>query len=429
MESASRHRVVIVGGGFGGLYLARGLRDPRFLVTLVDRRNFHLFQPLLYQVATGGLSPADIASPLRKILKRQANAEVLLGEAVDLDPAAHRLILADGSLQYDTLVVAAGARHHYFGNDRWEALAPGLKTVEDATEIRGRILLAFEKAEREPDAERRHAWLTFVVVGGGPTGVELAGAIADLSRDTLRRDFRTIDPADARILLVEGSERILGAFPPDLSAWSEGVLARMGVSVTKRAAVVGISAGEVAIRRGDAIEEIQAGTVLWAAGVKASPLGEVLAEKTGARLDPAGRVVVERDFSLPGHPEVFVIGDLASYSHPTGRPLPGLAPIAMQEGRYVAKVLRSRLDDEAPPEFRYSDRGSLATIGRAAAVGMAGGMKFTGFLAWLVWLFVHLLYLAGFENRVLVLVQWAWNYFTRNRSARLITEARATREK
>ncbi len=414
-------RIVIVGGGFGGLHCALALKDHRFDVTLVDRRNFHLFQPLLYQVATGGLSPADIASPLRELLKHRPNVRVLLGEVTGFDVPSRRVVLADGVLEYDALVLAAGARHHYFGNEAWEPFAPGLKTIEDATEIRRRVLLAFERAERETDPALQLAWLTFVVVGGGPTGVELAGAIAELARDTLKRDFRTIDPALARTIVVEGQDRVLSNLDPRLSSWAGEALRKLGISVDTGARVVGIDAEGVNLKKGDAIERIPTRTVLWAAGVKASPLGGLLAAQAGASTDPAGRIVVGPDFNLPGHPELFVVGDLASYSHWKGKPLSGVAPVAMQEGRHVARVLEHRLDGEAPPAFRYFDKGDLATIGRAAAVGRVGRFRFTGFLAWLVWLVVHLFSLVGFENRALVLFQWAWSYFTRNRSARLIT--------
>ncbi len=421
MESRPPHRTVLVGGGFGGLYFAKALADPRFELTLVDRRNFHLFQPLLYQVATGGLSPADIAAPLRSLLKGHRNATVLLGEAVDVDVDARKVILAAGAVEYDSLILAAGARHHYFGNDSWESLAPGLKTVEDATEMRSRILRAFELAEEEPEPEKRRELLTFVIVGGGPTGVELAGTLGELARQTLRGEFRRFDPEEARVILVEGSSTVLSHMQAPLPARALASLGKLGVTVLLGSKVVELRPGEATVEMGGRREVIRAATVLWAAGVKASPLGAALASRAGATLDRAGRVVVDPDFSVPGHPEIFVIGDMASYSHATGSPLPGVAPVAMQEGRHVAKVLRSRLDGEEPPRFRYRDKGDLATIGRAAAVGKVGKFKFSGFPAWLIWLFVHILYLAGFENRVLVLFQWAWNYFTRNRSARLIT--------
>jgi NADH dehydrogenase len=415
------HRVVILGGGFGGLYAAKALRRAPVELTLIDRRNFHLFQPLLYQVATGGLSPGEIASPLRYVLRRSRNTEVLLGEVVDLDIAGRRVILRDGEAPYDTLIVATGSSHHYFGNDQWEPLAPGLKTIEDATEIRRRILLAFEKAEREPDAEARAAWLTFVVVGGGPTGVELAGALGEIANDTLRHDFRHIDPASSRILLLEGGGRVLPAYPADLSAQAEESLIRLSVRPMTDAVVTAIDEAGVTVRRGGQEERIATRTVLWAAGVAASPLGRILAERGGARLDRAGRVIVEPDLTIAGHPEILVIGDLANFSHQTGTPLPGVAPVAMQEGRYAAELVRQRMAGKTVAAFHYHDKGSLATIGRAAAVADFGRIHMHGMLAWLTWLFVHLLYLVEFDNRLLVLIQWAYSYITRNRGARLIT--------
>jgi NADH dehydrogenase len=415
---------VIVGGGFGGLHAAQGLARAPVDVTIVDRRNFHLFQPLLYQVATGGLSPADVAAPLREILKRQENATVLLAEVADFDLDGRRVILKDGEVPYDYLVVAAGARNHYFGHESWEKAAPGLKTVEDATEIRGRILFSFEAAEREMDPEARRALLTFVVVGGGPTGVELAGALAELARDTLRRDFRSIDPRDAVILLVEGGPRILHTFPPDLSAKAEESLRRLGVTVLAGRSVTAIREGEIVIASGGKEEVLRARTVLWAAGVRASPLGEVLARRAGLETDRGGRVSVEPDLTIRGRPEVFVIGDLAACLDEEGKPIPGVAPAAMQEGDHVARRIASSLRGETEPPFRYRDKGNLATIGRAAAVAVIGKLRFSGFPAWITWLLVHIVYLVGFENRILVLTQWAWSYFTRNRSARLITGVR-----
>ena len=415
------HRTVIVGGGFAGLTAARELSGAPVEVTLVDRRNFHLFQPLLYQVATGGLSPANIAAPLRSILKRQRNATVLLGDAVDLDVAGRRLLLSDGELPYDTLVVAAGVRHHYFGRPEWEALAPGLKTLEDATEIRRRVLLAFEAAEREEDDAARRAWLTFVVVGGGPTGVELAGALAEIARTTLLHDFRRIDPSQARILLVEGAERLLPTFAPQLSARAAVSVARLGVEVRTGARVVDVTALGVALETGGAREEIAARTVLWAAGIAASPLGALLARAAGATLDRAGRVVVGPDLTVPGHAELFVIGDLAAAVDASGQPLPGVAPVAMQQGAYVARLLEGRLAGRSVPPFRYRDKGSLAVIGRDAAVADLPFARLWGFPAWLVWLFVHLMYLVQFANRLLVFLQWALCYLGRNRFARLIT--------
>jgi NADH dehydrogenase len=416
-----RPRIVIVGGGFGGLHAARDLRACPVQVALVDRRNFHLFQPLLYQVAMGGLSPANIASPLRAVLKRQKNAEVRLGEAQDVDVPGRRVILEDGELPYDTLIVAAGARHHYFGHPEWEAIAPGLKTVEDATEMRQRVLFAFEAAERESDPDCRRAWLTFVVVGGGPTGVELAGALGELAHHTLRGNFRHINPATATILLLEGLDRILPTYPPSLSEKAVRALERLGVTVRTSTTVTALRGDLVSVRAGDRTEDIPARTVLWAAGVQASALADKLAQATGAALDRNGRIVVEPDLTLRGHPEIFVIGDMANASHQTGKPLPGVAPVAIQQGRYVAQTIQARLRGQSLPPFRYQDRGSLATIGRAAAVADLGWVRLSGLTAWLIWLFIHVLNLIEFENRLLVMLQWAWNYFTRNRSARLVT--------
>jgi NADH dehydrogenase len=416
------HRVVIVGGGFGGLTLARGLRHAPLAVTLVDRRNFHLFQPLLYQVATGGLSPANIAAPLRSILRRYQNVRVVLGEVVAIDVATRQVQLHAGQrLPYDTLVLATGARHHYFGHPEWEAVAPGLKTVEDATAIRCKILSAFEAAELESQPEKRLAWMTFVIVGGGPTGVELAGTLGELARFTLRHDYRSVNPAQARVFLLEGTERVLGTFSPKLSAKTIQGLNELGVTVLTGALVTDIRADGVTFKRGDQTERLATHTVLWAAGVAASPLGPMLAAATGVATDRAGRVEVGPDLSVPGHSEIFVLGDLASCRDAQGKPLPGVAPVAMQQGAYLANVIRRRLDGKDVSPFRYRDRGNLATIGRARAVADLGWLRLWGYPAWLVWLIVHLSFIVTFDNRILVLFQWAWNYFTRNRSARLIT--------
>jgi len=420
-NNKQKPHVVILGGGFGGLYAAQALRRAPVQVTLVDRRNFHLFQPLLYQVATGWLSPADIASPLRAVLKRQRNTQVLLAEAVDIDVVNRQVILRDGDLSYDILIVATGAQHHYFGHERWAEVAPGLKTIEDATEIRRRILFAFETAERTSDPAQIHAWLTFVIVGGGPTGLELAGTLGELARDTLKHDFRHIDPAAARILVVEGAERLLPSYPPQLSAKATAALASLGVQARAGAVVSDIQPGSVTIRSGEHNETILTHTVLWAAGVQASPLGRILATAVGAELDRAGRVIVEPDLSVLGHAEIFIIGDLAHCRTSQGHPLPGVAPVAMQQGRYVAQIIQQRFQGRSLPAFRYKDHGSMAIIGRAQAVADFGWLQFSGLFAWLAWLFIHLINLVEFENRLLVSIQWAWNYFTRNRSARLIT--------
>jgi NADH dehydrogenase len=422
MSLTPAHRVVIVGGGFAGLNAARALKRAPVQVTLIDRRNFHLFQPLLYQVATGGLSPANIAAPLRLIVQRQKNCEVLLGEVRGFD-VGKRLVHLDGTqLAYDTLIVAAGARDNYFGRPDWEAFAPGLKTIEDATHIRGRLLTAFELAEREADVNQRRTLVTFVIVGGGPTGVELAGTMAEIARHTLKHEFRHIDPSDAQIILVEAGERILAAYPPDLSQKAQQSLERLGVIVRTKTMVSDVAADHVMVNFGGTQERLPTQTVIWAAGVAASPLASALAEATGAKLDRGGRIVVEPDLSLPGHPEIFALGDMANYSHQDGKPLPGVAPVAIQQGRFVAKLIRARLQGRPLPTFHYRDLGNLATVGRSAAVADFGKLHVSGFLAWLLWLVIHLMNLVGFRNRLLVLVQWGWNYFTFDRSARLITE-------
>ncbi len=417
----SMHRVVIIGGGFGGLRTAQHLRRAPVQITLLDRCNYHLFQPLLYQVASGALSPANIAAPIRNVLKHQANVQVFLAEVVDFDVAGRRVLFRESAVPYDTLVVATGAGNHYFGHPEWEALAPSLKTLDDATAIRRRILLAFEAAERETDPTRRASWLTFVVVGAGPTGVELAGQLAELSRGSLRGEFRGYRPEEARIVLVEGGGRALPAFPDSLSARAEASLVRLGVELWSPALVTDIQPERVVVRRGAETVTLEARTVLWAAGVQASPLSRRLAEATRAQVDTAGRLVVAPDLTVPGRPEIFVIGDMARLDQTPGQPLPGVAPVAMQQGKYVARMIERRLRGDTLPPFHYHDRGNLATIGRHAAVADLGWVRFSGYFAWLAWLFIHIMYLVHFQNRILVLVQWAWNYFTRNRSARLIT--------
>ena len=432
--AGGEHRVVIVGGGFGGLHAARGLARAACRVTMIDRRNFHLFQPLLYQVATGALSPANIAAPLRSVLRRQKNTGVLLGEVTGFDLAAKTVQLRDGeAVPFDTLVIATGSTHTYFGHDDWAGLAPGLKTIEDATEIRRRVLSAFERAEREPDPGVRERLLTFVVVGGGPTGVEMAGAISELARRTMRFDFRAINPRDTRIIVVEGQNRVLGTFHEKLSTYALNALHKLGVEARLDCHVVGVHPDRVEVkadRPGAEVATIPTETVIWAAGVKASGLGKLIADAVGGvPTDRPGRVTVNPDCTVGGRPDVFVIGDLASLKGAEGKPLPGVAPVAMQQGEYVAGVIAARLKgDTSPPRpFKYWDKGSMATIGSAKAVAETGGLRLTGYLAWLAWLFIHILYLAKFENRILVLWQWAFNYVTGNRAARLITGENAGR--
>jgi len=408
-------RVVILGGGFGGLTAARALAKAPVAVTLVDRHNHHVFQPLLYQVATAGLSPGDIASPIRWILRRQENVQVLLAEARAIDTARRLVHLDVGDLPYDFLIVATGATHAYFGHDEWQAIAPGLKTLDDALVIRRRVLLAFEKAERTADPAERRRLLTFVVVGGGPTGVEMAGAVAEIARHALAKEFRSYDPGSARILLIEAGPEVLPAFPPELRRYAARALQQLGVEVVTGAAVTRLEPG--AVVAGD--RRIEAETILWAAGVAASPLGRSL----GVPVDRAGRVIVQPDLSIPGHPEVFVIGDLACFIGPDGVPLPGVAPVAMQQARHAARCIERTLRGEPRCPFAYVNPGNLATIGRARAVADFGRLRFAGWFAWLLWLFVHILKLTGFRNRLIVLVQWAWAYVTYQRSIRLITGA------
>jgi NADH dehydrogenase len=405
-------RVVIIGGGFGGLRAARSLAAAPVKITLIDRRNHHLFQPLLYQVATAGLNPADIATPIRRILRDQENVEVLLAEAQSVDMATKRVTLDAGSIDYDYLIVATGARHSYFGNEQWIPFAPGLKSIGDAVEIRRRILSAFEYAEREEDPEIRRAWLTFVVVGGGPTGVELSGALCEIAHHALARDFRRIDSKQAKIILLEGGPRVLPVYPPQLSEKAKEQMTKLGVDVRTDQRVTHIDADGVGI--GDV--RIATRTVLWAAGVMGSRLGRML----GAETDKTGRVLVNPDLTVPGHPEVFVVGDVANLKI-DGKPVPGVAPAAMQEGAHAAgNILRAIASQPLEP-FRYHDKGSLATIGRSAAVADLGKFKLSGTIAWLAWLFVHLLFLIGFRNRLLVMIEWAWSFVSYDRGARLIT--------
>jgi NADH dehydrogenase len=419
----SGESIVIIGGGFGGLEVALSLARSRQRVTLVDRCNYHLFQPLLYQVATGGLSPGDITSPMRAVLKKSPHTRVLMGEVVDILPDERRVVLRDGEIGYDRLVVATGVRHHYFGNDDWECNAPGLKTVEDALEIRRRILRAFEAAERTEDRRARAGLLRFVIVGGGPTGVELAGAIGELANSTMKHEFKSIDPGEARILLIEGTDRVLPPYPPSLSRKAARSLEKLGVTIVTGAMVTSVDPTGVTYEKNGEQHRLASRTKLWAAGVQASPLGGLLAQRTGASLDRAGRVRVRPDLSIEGHPEILVIGDLASLDGRDGNPLPGVAPVAMQQGRYAAGRLAGKIPPSRP--FSYRDRGSLAVIGRNAAVAVIARLRISGFPAWLLWVFVHIAYLIEYDNRILVLTQWAINYFTRKRGARLITnEAR-----
>ncbi|MDJ0801071.1 MAG: NAD(P)/FAD-dependent oxidoreductase [Calothrix sp. MO_167.B12] len=421
VDNQPPHHVVIVGGGFGGLYAAKALANTSVKVTLIDKRNFHLFQPLLYQVATGTVSPADISSPLRSVLSRSQNTQVLLGQVNHIDPEAQTVMVGKEAISYDSLIVATGAKHSYFGKDEWEEFAPGLKTVEDAIEMRRRIFMAFEAAEKETDPEIRARWLTFVIVGGGPTGVELAGAIAELAYNTLKQDFRKIDTSEAQVILLEGLDRVLPPFAPELSQEAAKSLEKLGVNVQTSTFVTNLENDIVTMKQGDVVKQIAAKTVLWAAGVKASPVGKALHSSTGVELDRAGRVIVGPDLSIPGYENIFVVGDLAHFAHQNGKPLPAVAPVATQEGEYVASLIQKRLSQETLPPFNYVDRGSLAVIGQNHAVVDLGFIKLKGFLAWLFWLLVHIYYLIEFDNKVVVMTQWIWNYFTRNRGARLIT--------
>ena len=426
-ERTGRHRVLVVGAGFAGLYAARNLgKAAEVDVTVVDRRNFHLFQPLLYQVATGALSPGEIAQPLRSILRRNRNTSVLLGEAVRLDPVNRQVVLSDGGpLDYDTLIVATGARHSYFGHEDWAPSAPGLKSIEDALEIRRRILVAFEAAEREHDDERRGEWMTFLVVGGGPTGVELAGAMGEIANDTLRNDFRSIFPPESRIVLLEAMDRILPTYPAPLSRAAVRQLERLGVRVRTGTKVVGVDEHSVTVEEAGVTERIPAKTVLWAAGVQASSFAGAVATALGIEADRSGRLPVEPDLTLAGHPEIFVVGDLAIAKRPDGRPVPGVAPAAIQEGTYAAKTIVRRIRGESAAPFKYRDKGDVAVIGRLRGIanipwlGPFGRLR--GFVAWVMWLTIHIFYLIGFANRIVVVIRWAWSFFTRGRSTRLIT--------
>jgi NADH dehydrogenase len=434
------HRVVIIGGGFGGLQAAQGLKRANVEITLIDRRNFHLFQPLSYQVATGALSPGEVAYPLRSAFKRNDNVRVLLAEVAGFDLEQRQVLLdpvgdlpAPDPVPYDTLIVAGGSHYSYFGHDEWSEHAAEVKSLESALTVRSRILAAFEAAELEPDPERREEWLTFAVVGAGPTGVEMAGQIAELARDTLRGDFRSADPGSGRVVLVEAADRVLTGFPESLSAKAERSLRKLGVTPVLGTTVVDVDEDGITVEDADgATRRIRARTVVWAAGVTASGLASKLAELTGAEQDRAGRVTVEADLTLPGHPEVFALGDMVRVRAADGTPvtLPGVAPTAMQQGRYAAKAIRARLNGRTAKPFRYRDKGNLATIGRAAAVADLKGVRLSGMLAWVTWLLVHLFYLVGFQNRLLVLIRWTIGFVTRGRGTRLITgrAARAVAE-
>ncbi len=415
------HHIVVLGGGFGGLYAAKILSEGKVKVTVIDKRNFHLFQPLLYQVAAGWLSPGDIASPLRVVLSDYQNTYVLKAEVTDIIPKEKKVIFRDGEITYDTLIVATGSYHHYFGHDSWAQTAPGLKTVEDALEMRRKILLSFEAAERETDPEKQKEWMTFLIIGAGPTGVELAGTIGELTRTTLKDDFRNINTEDAKIILVEGLDQILPTYPKKLSAKAEKFLKKLGVTIKVNTMVTDINGSNAIISRNGNSETIQSRTILWTAGVKASSLGKALSENTGAELDKSGRVVVNPDLSVPGHPNIFIVGDLAHLSLEGQEPLPGVATVAMQEGKYVAKLILNRLKGKETKPFKYEEKGNLAVIGTNSAVADLGKFQFAGFFAWLVWAFVHIRYLIEFDSKVIVLFRWSWNYFTRKRGVRLIT--------
>jgi NADH dehydrogenase len=421
-------KVVIVGGGFGGLSAAQHLNSDLVDVTLIDRRNYHLFQPLLYQVATGSLSPGEIASPLRGVLSRQKNTRVWLGTVVDVDTDSKRVFLEDGAIiPYDSLIIAAGSQTSYIGHNEWQELAPGLKSIEEATTIRHKILYAFEVAERISDPEQRRAWLTFVIVGAGPTGVELSGAIAEIARQTLKNDFRSIKPEEAQIILLDGGPRVLMSFPDNLSGKASRSLAKLGVQIRCGAMVKHVDEEGLTIEADKQTHPIAAKTVVWAGGITASPLGKILASHTKAETDKAGRVKVNPDLTIPSYPDIYVIGDLASALDRNGKPLPGLAQVVMQGGAYAAKsILRKVKGQSELPPFRYFDKGSLAVIGRASAVADVFGAHLSGFGAWLVWVFIHLMYLVTFQNRVLVFIQWALQDLTFSRGARLITGRAAT---
>ncbi|MBN2009965.1 NAD(P)/FAD-dependent oxidoreductase [candidate division KSB1 bacterium] len=416
-----KQHVVIVGGGFGGMYAAKSLARANVQVTLIDRRNFHLFQPLLYQVATGGLSPGDIAYPLRTIFNHDDNIQVIHAEVIDIDPLQKKVILRDGEVAYDTLILATGSTDHYYGNAHWAEKAPSLKSVEDALDIRRRIFLAFEAAERTIDENERRAWLDFVVVGAGPTGVELSGAIAELAHRTLRKDFKNIDTASANIYLIEGLDRVLPTYPKSLSVKTKRELEKRGVQIKTGTLVTNIQDGMVSMKSGEQRDIITTNTVLWAAGVKASDMGKIVERRIGIATDKSGRIPVTEYLQLPTHPDIYVIGDLALVKDKHGNPLVGLGAVAMQQGRYVGRSIKKHVQGKHVSQYRFHDRGKMAFIGLNSAVVDIGPLHFNGFFGWLFWLFVHIYFLIGFDNKILVMTQWAWNYFTHKRGARLIT--------
>jgi len=422
------HRVIVLGGGFGGLSAVQRFKRAPVEVILIDRRNFHLFQPLMYQIATGSLSPGEIAAPLRGVLSRQKNTQVLLGEVSDIDPASKKIQLLDGAtFDYDSLIVATGSQTSYYGNDSWREWAPSLKSVEEATAIRHKILYAFERAERAATHEESRAWLTFVIVGAGATGMELAGALAEIANETLKNDFRHINPQEARILLVEGGPRVLPSFPEDLSAKAERLVTKLGVEVMKGVMVTSIDANGVAFRRGDKTESLAAHTELWAGGVETTTFGKKLAQRTHAETDKSGRIKVNPDLTIPNYPDIFIVGDLAHATDKDGKPMPGVAQVAIQGGAFAAKTIKSRIENKkAEAAFHYFNKGDMAVIGRAAAVANIFGFHLSGFIAWFTWLFIHLIYIVEFQNRVMVFIQWGFEYLTFSRGARLITGVAAT---
>jgi NADH dehydrogenase len=420
------HQVLILGGGFGGLVATQTLKRTDAEITLLDKRNFHLFQPLLYQVATGSLSPAEIAAPIRAVLRHQKNVEVLLGEAMDIDPQAKSVMLADGGVfPYDTLVLATGSQTSYYGKDEWRQSAPSLKTVEEATAMRRKMLYAFERAERAESEEEARAWLNFVIIGAGATGLELAGALAEIAHQTLKHDFRRIRPQAARIVLMEGGPRVLPAYPEDLSAKAEALVRKLKVEVRLGAFVTNIDKEGVSYQHNDVTSHIPARTVLWAGGVTATPFARKVAERLSAETDRAGRFKVNPDLSVPGHPEIFVVGDLALSRDEKGKQLPGVAQVAIQGGRHVGNAIKARLAGKPVPPFKYFDKGDMAVIGRAAAVANVFGLHVSGLLAWMIWVFIHLVYLVEFQSRILVMIDWGFLYLTFSRRARLITDGHA----